>query len=345
MRLALFGPPGAGKGTQAKRLAHAHGLTHLSTGDLFRAAIRQKTPLGVRVTELLAAGELVPDDVTCGIVADTLAEIGTRDFVLDGFPRTVPQAEWLVKHLAEAEAPLDAMISLEVPDDQIVHRLSRRRTDPATGEIYHLDFNPPPEDVPADRLLHRSDDHPEAIQTRLGEYHRETQPLETFFRERSRFVEIDGTGALDEVQGRIGEALADERHIQFPPGRVRRDLEEVVSWFSQRGLAEDPLLRQRLSDLAVRVMEVEVHAECVIEAMERGDVAVAEAAANKVVHTVVCQEIAAFALDHGGAAAVCDRSRMEQLWLQALWETIGGGTSEVMRGVVAKAALGLAGRR
>ena len=149
MRLALFGPPGAGKGTQAKRLAHAHGLTHLSTGDLFRAAIRQKTPLGVRVTELLAAGELVPDDVTCGIVADTLAEIGTRDFVLDGFPRTVPQAEWLVKHLAEAEAPLDAMISLEVPDDQIVHRLSRRRTDPATGEIYHLDFNPPPADTDA----------------------------------------------------------------------------------------------------------------------------------------------------------------------------------------------------
>ena len=145
--------------------------------------------------------------------------------------------------------------------------------------------------------------------------------------------------------GIIGEALADERHIQFPPGRVRRDLEEVMSWFAQSGRAEDPLLRQRMSDLAVRVMEVEVHAECVVEAMERGDVAVAEAAANKVVHTVVCQEIAAFALDHGGSAAVCDRSRMEQLWRQALWETIGGGTSEVMRSVVAKAALGLTGRR
>ena len=94
-----------------------------------------------------------------------------------------------------------------------MRRLSRRRTDKETGAIYHLDFNPPPEDVPADRLLHRSDDHPEAIQTRLGEYHRETQPLETFFRERSRFVEIDGTGALDEVQGRIGEALAEVRGL------------------------------------------------------------------------------------------------------------------------------------
>ena len=208
MRLALFGPPGAGKGTQAKRLAHAHGLTHLSTGDLFRAAIRQQTPLGVRVTELLAAGELVPDDVTCGIVADTLAEIGTRDFVLDGFPRTVPQAEWLVKHLAEAEAPLDAMISLEVPDDQIVHRLSRRRTDPATGEIYHLDFNPPPADTDLATLVHRSDDQPEAIQHRLEVYHEETAPVEAALRAHVPTVEIDGTGTLDEVQARVDAALA-----------------------------------------------------------------------------------------------------------------------------------------
>lgn len=143
----------------------------------------------------------------------------------------------------------------------------------------------------------------------------------------------------------MGEALADERHIQFPPGRVRRDLEEVVAWVQQEALASDPRVRHRLSELAVRTREVEIHAQRVLEAMCRGDDAVEAAAANKVVHTLVCQEIAAAALEFGGPAAVSNGSRMEQLWLQALWETIGGGTSEVMRGVVAKAALGLAGRR
>lgn len=209
MRLALFGPPGAGKGTQAKRLAQSHGLTHLSTGDLFRAAIRDQTPLGVRVSELLAAGELVPDDVTCGIVADRLAEIGTRDFVLDGFPRTVPQAEWLVAHLADASAPLDAVVSLLVPDDRIVNRLSRRRTDPATGAIYHLDFNPPPADVDPATLVHRPDDQPAAIVHRLEVYHQETAPVEAALRAHVPTVEIDGTGTLDEVQERVEAALAE----------------------------------------------------------------------------------------------------------------------------------------
>ena len=208
MRLALFGPPGAGKGTQAKRLATSHGLTHLSTGDLFRAAIRNKTPLGVRVTEILAAGELVPDDVTCGIVADKLAQIGTRDFVLDGFPRTVPQAEWLIEHLADAGAPLDAVVSLQVPDDRIVNRLSRRRTDAATGAIYHLDFNPPPSDIDPTTLVHRSDDQPAAILHRLEVYHDETAPVEAALRAHIPTVEIDGTGALDEVRERIEAALA-----------------------------------------------------------------------------------------------------------------------------------------
>ena len=149
----------------------------------------------------------------------------------------------------------------------------------------------------------------------------------------------DGAWAL------IGEALADERHIQFPPGRIRRDLEEFVGWAQHEGLAGDPHVRRRLSELAVRAQEADIHAQRVLESMCRGEDAAEAAAANKVVHTLVCQEIAAAALEFGGPAAVSDGSRMEQLWLQALWETIGGGTSEVMRGVVAKAALGLAGRR
>ena len=213
MRLVLFGPPGAGKGTQAKRLAERHGLVHLSTGDLLRAARKAQTPLGMEADRYIREGRLVPDETVNGLVGEKLDEIGYEDFVLDGYPRTIPQAEWLLAHLTDNSAPLTAVVSLVVPEEDIVHRLSRRRTDTRTGAIYHLDFNPPPADVPADRLLHRSDDHPEAIQTRLAEYHRETQPLETYFRERSRFVAIDGTGALDEVQGRVSDALAEARNL------------------------------------------------------------------------------------------------------------------------------------
>ena len=214
MRLAFFGPPGAGKGTQAKRLARAHGLAHLSTGDLFRAAVREETALGRRVRALLEAGELVPDDVTNEVVAERLAALDHGAFVLDGFPRTVPQAEWLVGHLAEAGAPLDAVVSLRVPDDDVMRRLSRRRTDPETGAIYHLDFNPPPADVPAGRLVHRPDDEPEAIRHRLRVYHEETAPVEAYLRAHVRYFEVDGTGPLDAVESRIGDAVAQERGLE-----------------------------------------------------------------------------------------------------------------------------------
>ncbi len=147
----------------------------------------------------------------------------------------------------------------------------------------------------------------------------------------------------------MSEALADERHIQFPPGRVRRDLEEVIVWAKQRGLARDPVVRRELADLAVEVLEVEMHGLMVLDAMQRssdgGVEAGARAAANKVVHTVVCQRIARAALEFGGPEALLDRERPALLWRQSIWETIGGGTSEVMRSVVAKQALGLSARR
>lgn len=143
----------------------------------------------------------------------------------------------------------------------------------------------------------------------------------------------------------MAEALADERHIQFPPGRVRRDLEEVVDWVREQGLSEEGPVRARLSELAVRVFEVEVQGLRVLDAMQRGLPAVAEAAANKVLHTVVAQEIARAAVDLGGPEALLADSRMQLLWRQSLWETIGGGTSEIMRGVVARQALGLPGPR
>ena len=143
----------------------------------------------------------------------------------------------------------------------------------------------------------------------------------------------------------MGEALADERHIQFPPGRVRRDLEEMVTWLQEAGLDGDPVVRHRMADLAVRVLEVEMHGLSVLDAMQKGAPADVKAAANKVEHTVVCQEIARAVLDFGGHEALVSGSRPELLWCQTMWETIGGGPSEVMRGVGAKGGLGLAGRR
>lgn len=208
MRLAFFGPPGAGKGTQAQRLAAAHGLAHLSTGDLFRAAIAAGTPMGRSVEALLKAGALVPDDVTNGVVAEKLDALGDTGYVLDGFPRTVPQAEWLLAELERRGTPLDAVIRLVVPDDFLVNRLSRRRTDAETGAIYHLDHNPPPADVPAERLVHRKDDHPEAIAERLRVYHDETAPVEDTLRAGARVLDVDGVGTLDEVADRITSALA-----------------------------------------------------------------------------------------------------------------------------------------
>lgn len=207
MRLVLFGPPGAGKGTQAKLLAEHRNLLHLSTGDMLRAAVKNRTPVGIEANGYMIAGELVPDDVVNRIVAETLDGIDYGGFVLDGYPRTIDQAEFILDTLNKNGAPLDCVLSLRVPEEHIVQRLSRRRTDKETGEIYHLDFNPPPAGIPLDRLQHRADDQPEAILTRLAEYHTKTEPLENFFRMNARFVEVDGMGELDDVRKRVEEAL------------------------------------------------------------------------------------------------------------------------------------------
>ncbi len=208
MRLVLFGPPGAGKGTQAKLLAEHRNLLHLSTGDMLRAAVKNGTPVGIEANGYMTAGELVPDDVVNRIVAEKLGEIGYNGFVLDGYPRTIEQAEFILDTLKKNDAPLDCVLRLRVPGEHIVQRLSRRRTDKETGEIYHLDFNPPPASIPQDRLQHRSDDQPEAILKRLTEYHTKTLPLEDFFKQNARLVEVNGMGELDEVRERVEEALS-----------------------------------------------------------------------------------------------------------------------------------------
>jgi adenylate kinase len=155
----------------------------------------------------MSSGRLVPDDVVNRLVADALAESEYRNVLFDGFPRTLEQARWLIDELERNGAGIDAVISLRVPEDDIVKRLSGRRTDRETGTIYHVEFNPPPADLPDDRLVHRDDDRPEAIRRRLEVYGQETAPLEAFFRERERLVEVDGLGEVDEVAGRVAEAL------------------------------------------------------------------------------------------------------------------------------------------
>jgi len=154
-------------------------------------------------------------------------------------------------------------------------------------------------------------------------------------------------GPEDGAWAIMGEALADERHIQFPPGRVRRDLEEMVAWVKTQGLDADPVVVHRLADLVVRVQEVEMHALLVLDAMRKGRSGAVEAAASKVVHTLVCQEIARAVVDLGGPEALVEGARPKTLWGQSMWETIGGGTTEIMRGIVAKQGLGLVsgGRR
>ncbi|MCS3627163.1 adenylate kinase [Salinibacter ruber] len=207
MRLIIFGPPGAGKGTQAGLLEERHGITQISTGDILREAMAQETELGQKAKSYIDAGELVPDALVRDLAEQAIADEGHDDFMLDGYPRTDQQAEWLTEFLESNETPLDGVLSMKVPDDVLVRRLSRRRVHEETGETYHLDHDPPPEDVDPDRIVQRSDDEPETIQNRLDVYREETAPLATYYEERDLLVPVDGTGGIEEVFGRIEEAL------------------------------------------------------------------------------------------------------------------------------------------
>ncbi|MBB4089279.1 adenylate kinase [Salinibacter ruber] len=207
MRLIIFGPPGAGKGTQAGLLEERHGITQISTGDILREAMAQETELGQEAKSYIDAGELVPDALVRDLAEQAIADEGHDDFMLDGYPRTDQQAEWLTEFLASNETPLDGVLSMKVPDDVLVRRLSRRRVHEETGETYHLDHDPPPEDVDPDLIVQRSDDEPETIQNRLDVYREETAPLATYYEERDLLVPVDGTGGIEEVFGRIEEAL------------------------------------------------------------------------------------------------------------------------------------------
>ncbi|MFZ5851747.1 MAG: adenylate kinase [Actinomycetota bacterium] len=212
MRVVLVGPPGAGKGTQAQFLASHLAVPKISTGDIFRANVSQGTPLGLEAKAYMEAGDLVPDEVTNGMVRDRLGEDDAREgFLLDGYPRNVAQAEWLGKLLAEMGTRLDVVLELVVDDDEVVRRLSGRRTCRRCGHVWHLDFDPPTREGVCDHcggeLFLRDDDRPETVRHRLEVYAEQTAPLVDYYADRGLLIGIDATGTVDDVTERGIAAL------------------------------------------------------------------------------------------------------------------------------------------
>ena len=205
MRMILVGPPGAGKGTQAARLVDTFRIPHISSGDMLRAAVKEGTQLGQEADRYMKAGQLVPDDVVIGMIVERIAKPDCANgMMLDGFPRTRPQAEALDKALAAAGTKLDLVLLIEVPDQLIVDRITGRRSDPKTGRIYHVQFDPPPAGV---EVVQRADDTVEAVTTRLAKYHSETAPIIPYYQERGVLKRVDGVGEPDIVTERIKAAV------------------------------------------------------------------------------------------------------------------------------------------
>jgi adenylate kinase len=204
MRLVFLGPPGAGKGTQAKIICDNFKIPQISTGDMLRAA-KAEGKLPKELVEKMASGGLVPDDVVIGLIADrTTKADATSGFLLDGFPRTVPQAEALGKMLAGRKQGLDVVLALDVPTELLVERAVLRRTDKRTGQIYHLKYKPPPPDA---ELEHRADDHEEVVKKRLSAYGDITSELLPYYQKLGLLKRVDGTGSVEDVTKRVKAAL------------------------------------------------------------------------------------------------------------------------------------------
>jgi adenylate kinase len=213
LNLILLGAPGAGKGTQAERVAEDFNLPLVVTGDLLRAAVQEGTELGREAKGYMDRGELVPDEVIIGVILERVDAEEARDgFLLDGFPRTVGQAEALEEALGRLDRRLTAALYLDVPDEDVVHRLSGRRMNPRTGRVYHVELDPPRvegiDDEDGTPLVQRDDDRPETIRRRLEVYHQQTAPLVDFYEERGLLRRVDGTRPPTEVHDHLRATIA-----------------------------------------------------------------------------------------------------------------------------------------
>ena len=204
MKIIMLGAPGAGKGTQAKQIADKYHIPHISTGDIFRANIKNGTELGKKAKEYMDQGALVPDELTCDLVMDRIAQDDAKNgFVLDGFPRTIPQAEALTAALEKIGQKMDFAIDVDVPDENIVNRMSGRRACLNCGATYHIVSIPPKKEGICDRcgseIVLRDDDKPETVQKRLTVYHEQTQPLIDYYKKQGILQSVDGTVPMEEV--------------------------------------------------------------------------------------------------------------------------------------------------
>ena len=216
MRIVLLGPPGSGKGVQASELQRRLGIPHIASGDLLRAHVRDHTPLGQRAAPFMNRGDLVPDDLTLDIMAARLSDPDAQQgYLLDGFPRTLPQAQELERRLAGAGQRLDAVIFLRVPEQELLRRLSGRRTCPNCNAIYHINTMPPQTPDICDkcgaRLIQRQDERPEVVRNRLRVYAEQTQPLLDYYQDKGMLHEMDGTRGVDPVLAEIATIVEGAR--------------------------------------------------------------------------------------------------------------------------------------
>ena len=212
MKIIMLGAPGAGKGTQAKKIAAKYGIPHVSTGDIFRANIKNGTELGLKAKSYMDAGGLVPDEITIGMLLDRISQEDCKNgYVLDGFPRTIPQAESLTKALENRGEAIDYAVNVDVPDENIISRMGGRRACLNCGATYHIVYNAPKTEGICDscgqELVLRDDDKPETVKKRLDVYHQQTQPLIDYYQKAGVLAEVDGTKDMEEVFQAIVEIL------------------------------------------------------------------------------------------------------------------------------------------
>lgn len=213
MRVILLGPPGAGKGTQAKFICEKYNIPQISTGDMLRAAVKAETEMGLKVKAVMDSGALVSDDIIIGLVKERIAQDDCANgFLFDGFPRTIPQAE----ALKEAAVPVDKVLEIAVEDEEIVSRMSGRRVHEASGRVYHVAFNPPQreglDDETGEALVQREDDKEETVRKRLDVYHEQTKPLVDFYQKLEKeggpdYRKVEGVGSVDEIREKVYSAL------------------------------------------------------------------------------------------------------------------------------------------